>query len=163
MSNIRDLLYDEWKLRGARARTRIDFNTGVPAEDRKYPSIEVVPRSELSIRIATSYWRNDPQLTIHIWVRPRGESGRSLGNAKKYRRAVWREVIRILHRNQNAVDGIQALIPGNTIHPDEYTANEALRFEQGTLPASKGNFALLHTIIFLSGVTYHHRTAGGIA
>lgn len=157
---VRNKLYNEWNLHGELDKTRIDFNTGVTASSRKYPSIEIAPGPE-PWQALTMEWHNiQPLVIIHIWVRPKQTSTKSLGTAKSDRKYIRREIERIIHKYQTQFTDQQWVRIENSLNADQYHGVEF--GEEGTEPAGRGFFPILHTLCYVRGWQWHSATLGGV-
>ena len=164
--SLRAQIYADWNLHGSLSKTQIkarNFNTGTYAKNRQYPSIEVLPPPDTPYRVLTvGWWAVFPAAYIHLFVRPKADSVRSLSTAKTNRRYMLQELERIIHLRQTSIEDVDFVWINNVENVDQYHGLE--QEELGSEPVQKkGVFPILHNVIHVNGRRWHHFTSGGIA
>ena len=165
---IRQCIFDNWQLHGSLSRDTMGkdaFNTGIPAPSRKYPSIEIVPVDEDHKVLTAEWWKMLTLVHIHIWERPKTNQQNALATAKNNRRYLEQEVKRILHLKQTTIKDIEWIYPEMAMNIDMYHAvDEDTYRKDSSRDVSRGTFyPILHTILPVRALQFHHATMGAIA
>jgi hypothetical protein len=93
------LLRDNWSLTGDLSKDNLTFTTGWYDERISLPQLTVMPLIETGVPVETGkrpYYSQFYSLLINIWVRPKQDSGTSIGWAKSAQYRIRKEVERIL-------------------------------------------------------------------